>query len=84
MSGNLNFFQEGLKHKKIGIAVGTHNSEEKIGYEGWGEINISDKLNLKHEQIKIKPKFKPDLNGIHHLHQTRDSFIIDFLKFSIL
>ena len=38
--------QQKLQNKKIGIAVGTHNSEEKIGYEGWSEINISDKLKI--------------------------------------
>ena len=36
--------QQSLQNKKIGIAVGTYNSEEKIGYEGWSEINISDNL----------------------------------------
>ena len=38
--------QQGLQNKKIGIAVGTHNLEEKIGYEGWSEINISDNLKI--------------------------------------
>ena len=38
--------QQSLQNKKIGIAVGTYNSEEKIGYEGWSEINISDKIKL--------------------------------------
>ncbi len=38
--------QQGLENKKIGIAVGTYNSQEKIGYEGWSEISISDKFKI--------------------------------------
>lgn len=38
--------QKDFQNKKIGIAVGTHNAQEKIGYEGWSEINISDKLKI--------------------------------------
>ena len=38
--------QKGLQNKKIGIAVGTYNDQENIGYEGWSEINISDKLKI--------------------------------------
>ena len=38
--------QQSLENKKIGIAVGTHNVEEKIGYEGWSEINISDNFKI--------------------------------------
>ena len=38
--------QQILQNKKIGIAVGTYNAEENIGYEGWSEINISDTLKI--------------------------------------
>ncbi len=38
--------QKSLQNKKIGIAVGTYNEEEEIGYEGWSEINISDRLKI--------------------------------------
>ena len=38
--------QQGRQNKKIGIAVGTYDAEEKIGYEGWSEINISDQLKI--------------------------------------
>ncbi len=38
--------QKNLQNKKIGIAVGTHNAYEQIGYEGWSEITITDKLRL--------------------------------------
>jgi len=38
--------QQNFQNKKIGIAVGTHNSEEKVAYECWSEINMSDKLKL--------------------------------------
>ena len=39
-------FQQPLHNKKIGIAFGTYNSDENIGYEGWSEINISDAFNI--------------------------------------
>ena len=59
--------QQGLHNKKIGIAVGTHNSEEKIGYEGWGEINISDKLKIipvlfVRETNKVNPELGCSIN----------------------
>ena len=38
--------QKSLENKKIGIAVGTYNADEKIGYESWSEINISDKFKI--------------------------------------
>jgi len=38
--------QQSIQNKEIGIAVGTHNAEENIGYESWSEINISDKLKI--------------------------------------
>ncbi len=38
--------QQNLKNKKVGIAVGTYNADKKIGYEGWSEINISDRLKI--------------------------------------
>ncbi len=38
--------QKSLQNKKIGIAVGTHNTKEKIGYEGWIETNISDEFKI--------------------------------------
>ena len=38
--------QKSLQNKKIGIAFSTHNAEEKIGYEGWSEINISEKIKI--------------------------------------
>ena len=38
--------QKGLPNNKIGIAVGTYNTDEKIGYEGWSEINISDEFKI--------------------------------------
>ena len=59
--------QQGLKNKKIGIAVGTYNSEEKIGYEGWSEINISDKLKIipvffVRETNKVNPELGFSIN----------------------
>ena len=59
--------QQGLQNKKIGIAVGTHNSEEKIGYEGWSEINISDKLKIipvffVRETNKVNPELGFSIN----------------------
>ena len=42
--------QKSLQNNKYGIAFGTHNEQEKIGYEAWSEINISD-------QFKIIPVF---------------------------
>ena len=38
--------QKIFENKKIGLAVGTHNEDEKIAYEGWSEINISDNLKI--------------------------------------
>tara|TARA_Y100001968_G_scaffold84979_1_gene76109 strand:+ start:3775 stop:4764 length:990 start_codon:yes stop_codon:yes gene_type:complete len=38
--------QKKVNNKKFGIAVGTHNDEEEIGFEGWSEIAISDKIAL--------------------------------------
>ncbi len=38
--------EKSLVNKKIGIAVGTHNEEEKIAYEAWSKVNISDKLKI--------------------------------------
>ncbi len=37
-------FQQNLLNKKIGLALGTYTSEEKLGYELWGDINITDKF----------------------------------------
>ena len=59
--------QQGLQNKKIGIAVGTYNSEEKIGYEGWSEINISDKLKIipvffVRETNKVNPELGFSIN----------------------
>ena len=38
--------QKNDEFKNFGIAVGTHNEQEMIGYEAWSEIMISDKIKL--------------------------------------
>ena len=38
--------QKNIQNKKIGIAVGTYDEQENIGYEGWSEINITDKFKI--------------------------------------
>ncbi|MBO6979385.1 MAG: hypothetical protein JJ837_08145 [Prochlorococcus marinus XMU1428] len=38
--------QKNLKNQKVGLAIGTHNAEEKIGYEVWSEFKKTDKLKL--------------------------------------
>jgi hypothetical protein len=38
--------QKRYADKTFGIAFGTYNEEEKIGYEGWSEISINDKLSI--------------------------------------
>ncbi len=43
-------YKKNLQNKNVGIAFGTYNAEEKIGYECWSEIDISD-------QFKIVPVF---------------------------
>ena len=38
--------QKNFDNKKIGIAMGTYDSEERIAYEGWSEIDYTDKLKI--------------------------------------
>ena len=38
--------QKEYPKKKFGLAIGTHNDQEKIAYEGWSEISITDKLKI--------------------------------------
>jgi hypothetical protein len=38
--------QKKSENKKLGVAVGTFNEKEKICYEAWSEIDISDKFKI--------------------------------------
>tara|TARA_Y100000589_G_scaffold318986_1_gene347049 strand:- start:14 stop:997 length:984 start_codon:yes stop_codon:yes gene_type:complete len=38
--------QKKYKNKNFGLAFGTYNNQEKIAYEGWSEIDITDKLKI--------------------------------------
>ena len=38
--------QQNLQNKKIGLALGTYDQQEKIVYEAWSEIDISDKFKI--------------------------------------
>tara|TARA_B100000900_G_scaffold415163_1_gene444061 strand:+ start:5202 stop:6191 length:990 start_codon:yes stop_codon:yes gene_type:complete len=44
--------QKNFQNKTFGLAIGTHNENEKIAYEGWSEIEISD--NFKFIPILFK------------------------------
>ena len=53
--------QKEYQKKKFGLAIGTHNDQEKIAYEGWSEISITDKLKIipvffVRETNKINPE----------------------------
>jgi len=38
--------QKSFNYTKYGIAVGTHDSNENIGYEFWSEISINDNFKI--------------------------------------
>ena len=59
--------QKGFQNKKFGIAFGTYNAEEKIGYEAWSEINIFDKFKIipvffVRENNQVKPELGFSIN----------------------